>query len=328
MSTHPLTTADAAIAAINARLATKPLTTETGDICRELPDAEELKSKYEELDKNINRNADKYAAQLTGAANTWDTLVPLLDQMQSFLSQRGERRALMDGLDIPTWSDWFKNFRPRLKDVTLRTIQRKIAEYRGKKPVKKNTRQNYDAVDIMHLEKVAKAAEGLAAADPDNAEYDPIREAIASKPDGGLAAVEGHQIKTPVHTQINQLALQLANSVLSYKGVPEPCGMLAQQIVDLMTPQSSPPPAPAVEVEQQEAPTVDEFAKSLVVGKEYELHLVKGWRKVVYKGFLRLKYAFEQPDNPNDDYKYVKTADLTRRVRQLSVLPTEPQESV
>jgi hypothetical protein len=120
------------------------------------------------------------------------------------LSQRGEQRELVDTLGLPSWTDWFKEFRPRLKEVTLRTIQRKIAEYRGKKPVKRNERQKYDAVDIAHLEQVAKAAEEPAKNDIDNPAYNPIREAIANKPDGRLAALEGHDPKTPVHAQIAQ----------------------------------------------------------------------------------------------------------------------------
>jgi hypothetical protein len=231
---------------------------ETGDTCREFsPDAEpisgiddadggaEIKASYEKLNRKIIRSADKYGVKAQDAAASWDILMPLIDRMQAMLSQRGEQRELMDTLGLPSWTEWFKEFRPRLKEVTLRTIQRKIAEYRGKKPVKRDTRQKYDAVDIAHLEKVALTAQQLAEDDIDNPAYNPIREAIASKPDGGLAAVEGHQIKTPVHTQINQLALQLANSVLSFNGVPESCAMLAQQIVDLMTPaKKSEPPEP------------------------------------------------------------------------------------
>ena len=217
---------------------------ESGSSISDAAVAEGIKANYEKLNAQITTGIEKYVGKAKEATADFDAMMPLFDQMQSLLSQRGERRKVLDKLGLPSWMDWFTKVRPSLKeDVTLRTIQRKLQDYRGKKPTKTRTRQKYDAVDILHLEKVAKAAEELAASDIDNAAYNPIRAAIAQKPDGGSAAVggldNGGVLRTPVHTQIVQLALELAQSTLSYEGVPEHIAELAQQIVDLMI-----PPAP------------------------------------------------------------------------------------
>ena len=47
-------------------------------------------------------------------------------------SQRGKLRELMDTAKLPTWTEWFDNFRRRLEEkVTIRSVQRKLREYRG-----------------------------------------------------------------------------------------------------------------------------------------------------------------------------------------------------
>ena len=157
-----------------------------GDTCRESKTPGEVTAEYQELDRQINTKAAKYATRAVKARNDLDELMPLLDKMQAMLSKRGTERQLMDTLEIPTWTEWFKDFRPRLKeDVTIRTIQRKLREYRGKKPTKRK-RQKYDAVDILRLETVAKAAQQLAESDINNPAYNPIREAINKKLQEGL----------------------------------------------------------------------------------------------------------------------------------------------
>ena len=145
-----------------------------------------MAAEYQELDRQINKKAAKYATRSVRARNDFDELMPLLDRMQALLSKRGTERQLMDTLGLPTWTEWFKDFRPRLKeDVTIRTIQRKLQEYRGKKPTKRK-RRGYDSVDFAHYKNVAIAAQRLAENDIDNPAYNPIREAINKKPQEGL----------------------------------------------------------------------------------------------------------------------------------------------
>jgi hypothetical protein len=107
---------------------------ETRDTCRESESSltpGEIRAAYLELNRQITVKLDAYVAQAVKAKTDFDALVPLLDLMQSMLSQRGSRRRLMDTLGLPTWTEWFTEFRPRLhEEITLRTIQRKLRQYR------------------------------------------------------------------------------------------------------------------------------------------------------------------------------------------------------
>jgi hypothetical protein len=106
----------------------------TDDTCRESQPhitPGELSDAFFQLEKQITVKLDAYVAQAVKAKTDFDALIPLLDQMQSMLSQRGSQRRLMDTLELPTWTEWFSEFRDRLgEDFTLRTIQRKLRQYR------------------------------------------------------------------------------------------------------------------------------------------------------------------------------------------------------
>jgi hypothetical protein len=106
----------------------------TGDTCRESQSnltPGELSDAFYQLEKQITIKLDAYVEQAVEAKTNFDALIPLLDQMQSMLSQRGSQRILMDTLGLPTWTDWFNDFRPRLhEDISFRTIQRRLRAYR------------------------------------------------------------------------------------------------------------------------------------------------------------------------------------------------------
>jgi hypothetical protein len=87
----------------------------------------------------------------------------------------------------PLWSEFCR----KELGVHVRTVQLWLA---GDRPASKKALagkigryywKNYDAEDIAHLEEVVRTAEELADGDPDNAEYNPIRKAIAKKPTVG-----------------------------------------------------------------------------------------------------------------------------------------------
>jgi len=87
----------------------------TRDMCRELeltPGA--VRAAYYELDRQITAKLDVYDDSAAKATTDFKALLPLLDEMHSMLSQRGSKRNLLDTLRLPTWSDWFENFRSRL----------------------------------------------------------------------------------------------------------------------------------------------------------------------------------------------------------------------
>lgn len=99
--------------------------------------------------------------------------LPFLLEARRRYAQPG-RRVPVEGR--PTWTKFCK----LELGVDIRTVQRWLCD----KPPAKRDPDKYTAVDIAHLERVAYAAQKLADANPDNAEYEPIRRAIAQKPSG------------------------------------------------------------------------------------------------------------------------------------------------
>lgn len=106
----------------------------SGDICRESElnlTPGEIHAEFLELNKQITVKVDAYVAQAVEAKTDFDALIPLLNQMQAKLSQRGSLRRLMDTMGLPTWTEWFNKFRERLhEEITIRSIQRKLKKYR------------------------------------------------------------------------------------------------------------------------------------------------------------------------------------------------------
>ncbi len=114
------------------RATTKP--EETRDTRRELElTPGEVHAAYLELNGQITAKLDTYVDSVAKATTDFKALLPLLDVMHSMLSQRGPKRTLMNTLKLPTWSDWFEDFRSRLhEDINIRTIQRWLREYRDR----------------------------------------------------------------------------------------------------------------------------------------------------------------------------------------------------
>jgi len=102
---------------------------------------------------------------------------PYLLRAHKLFAQPG-RRIPIPGK--PLWSEFCR----KQLGVHVRTVQRWLAEDTPRLPTKKHQRDKYDSVDIAHLEQVARAAQKLADANPDNPEYEPIRRAIDQKPSG------------------------------------------------------------------------------------------------------------------------------------------------
>jgi hypothetical protein len=144
------------------------LNAKTHDMCREFENnpgitAQQLQSEFASLQKQIDSKLDVYVAQAKKATADFDAIVPMLDRMQAMLSQRGKLRELMDSAKLPTWTQWFESFRKRLdEDVTLRTIQRKLREYReGKQSTTKHT-LHVDRKFLKSVQGTIGQASGLA----------------------------------------------------------------------------------------------------------------------------------------------------------------------
>jgi hypothetical protein len=107
----------------------------TRDTCREFQAgvaSVELRNKFDDLNNQINSKLRIYVASARKAKTDFDAMLPLLDQMQAMLSQRGRLRKLMDTAGLPSWTAWFADFGNRMEEeVTIRTIQRKLRLYRG-----------------------------------------------------------------------------------------------------------------------------------------------------------------------------------------------------
>jgi hypothetical protein len=106
----------------------------TRDTCRELElTPGEVRAAYQELNGQITLKLESHIEQAVKAKDELEDMLQLVDQMQSMLSQRGSQRKLMTTLGLPTWSEWFEDFRKRLReDLTIRTIQRRLREYRNR----------------------------------------------------------------------------------------------------------------------------------------------------------------------------------------------------
>jgi hypothetical protein len=111
---------------------------ETRDTRRELGlTPGDVRDAYLELNGQITLKFDSYVEQAVKAKDKLEAMLPLVDQMQSMLSQRGSQRKLMTTLGLPTWSVWFEDFRKRLhEDITMRTIERRLRAYREVPPAK------------------------------------------------------------------------------------------------------------------------------------------------------------------------------------------------
>ena len=140
----------------------------TRDMCREFEKnpsiaAQQMQSEFANLQKQIDSKLGVYVAQVKKATADFDAMIPLLDRMQAMLSQRGKLRELMDAAKLPTWTQWFESFRKRLdEDVTLRTIQRKLREYReGKQSTTKRT-LHVDRKFLKGVQSAIGQASGLA----------------------------------------------------------------------------------------------------------------------------------------------------------------------
>lgn len=97
----------------------------------------EVHAAYLELNGQITLKLDSYIEQAVKAKDELEAMLPLVDQMQSMLSQRGSQRKLMTTLGLPTWSEWFEDFRKRLHEkITIRQIQRRLRAYRDVPPAK------------------------------------------------------------------------------------------------------------------------------------------------------------------------------------------------
>jgi hypothetical protein len=64
-----------------------------------------VRAAYLERNGQITLRPDSYIEQAVKAKDELEAMLPLVDQMQSMLSQRGSQRKLMTTFGLPTWSE-------------------------------------------------------------------------------------------------------------------------------------------------------------------------------------------------------------------------------
>jgi hypothetical protein len=148
----------------------------TRDTCRELDiTLGDVRAEYLQLDGQITVRLDVYVDSADKAKTDFEALLPLLDEMHSMLSQRGSKRRLMNTVGLPTWSEWFEDFRERLReDRTLRTIERWLRQYRDRNgetlPVKDVNVLAKESIRMLeskrHAEKLEVAVDGCKQLNP------------------------------------------------------------------------------------------------------------------------------------------------------------------
>ena len=98
-------------------------------------DAEQTKKAFSDLNEEIEKKSDAAESALEGARYKLAELVPKIAEMQSLLSQRGEkRRVVLMQAGLPTWTKWYGSFKEQhgLR-LSLRGIQKRLAKLRDRK---------------------------------------------------------------------------------------------------------------------------------------------------------------------------------------------------
>jgi hypothetical protein len=95
-------------------------------------DPETFKKTYKELNDVVTDKARLIVGACKSLNSRWAELLPTLDQMQSFLSQRGDARGMLREAKLPTWSEWWKSFESASGlYASLRTMQKHLSKYRS-----------------------------------------------------------------------------------------------------------------------------------------------------------------------------------------------------
>jgi hypothetical protein len=130
----------------------------------------QMKKVFAKLDKSIYVRCAAWQQQLSEVGTSVETLLPLLDQMQALLSQRGTNQVrILKKAKLPTWTEYYKKLCVRFDlDITLRWVQLRLNSYRGKPPKPAIRLTQRELKDLMTL---AQANADLVAALENGAEF-------------------------------------------------------------------------------------------------------------------------------------------------------------
>lgn len=108
---------------------------QTQDSCPEFPigtTADELKAEFNSLNTQIATKLATLKLKTEEVEAAFEAMLPLYDQMQAMLSQRGPMRKMMDTAGLPSWTCWFDDQQKQSPIAfSYKKVQRAIRKRRG-----------------------------------------------------------------------------------------------------------------------------------------------------------------------------------------------------
>ena len=130
-------------------------------------DATEALVEFETLEADINERTAKWKSRFADVmAEFEEEIMPLLDRMNSLLSHHHHLHTP----GLPGWGVWYEKYRRSINlKMTMRTVQRKLAQFRGEEPTRRTpasrgTKLTPEQASAAKLLEDAKQELGAAAA--------------------------------------------------------------------------------------------------------------------------------------------------------------------
>jgi hypothetical protein len=135
--------------------------TKTQDICPEFPlttTPEELHAEFLDLNNQIANKLAGIKAKTDEVEAAFEAMLPLYDQMQAMLSQRGPLRQMMDTAGMPSWTLWFSDHQKECPIApSYKKVQRAIRARRGTV----SPEPDFNALAKAYMRETAKRREKL-----------------------------------------------------------------------------------------------------------------------------------------------------------------------
>jgi hypothetical protein len=133
-----------------------PVSVATAQIFQSVPD---FVAAYDHKKKTIDDLTGKFVDKANEAKQAQDDILPHLADMQCLLSKKGTNHHLViaarkQGHKIPWWTEYYESYKDKLWK-SLRTMERRIAEYRNDPTAPATTR---DSDPVPHFNRAERKA--------------------------------------------------------------------------------------------------------------------------------------------------------------------------
>ena len=133
-----------------------PVSVAAAQIFQSVPD---FVAAYDHKKKTIDDLTGKFVEKANKAKQAQDDILPHLADMQSLLSKKGTNHHLVmaarkQGHKIPWWTEYYESYKDKLWE-SLRTMERRIAEYRNDPTAPATTR---DSDPVPHFNRAERKA--------------------------------------------------------------------------------------------------------------------------------------------------------------------------